>query len=192
MVKFKIKNIEIQEILKGETPEFPKYSTQLMNLANSNAQGTRPKVVGQLSDLIQEFDGLRLDDWEKWYKNKMPNAIDNAVEKIHPMVENLKTSIEKVDKALIKKWVEDLVIDKTFMGLKFQEAILNKIATSKGVEYRLAEPKDESKGIDGYIDNKPVSIKSISYQSKVLSEKIDVPIIYYDKKKDGISIEFDL
>ena len=192
MVKFKIKNIEIQEILKGETPEFPKYSTQLMNLANSNAQGTRPKVVGQLSDLIQEFDGLRLDDWEKWYKNKMPNAIDNAVEKIHPMVENLKTSIEKVDKALIKKWVEDLVIDKTFMGLKFQEAILNKIATSKGVEYRLADPKDESKGIDGYIDNKPVSIKSISYQSKVLSEKIDVPIIYYDKKKDGISIEFDL
>ncbi len=40
--------------------EFPKYTTQLMNLANQNSQGTRPKVVGQMSDLIQEFDGKKI------------------------------------------------------------------------------------------------------------------------------------
>lgn len=28
-----------------------------MKLANQNSQGTRPKVVGQLSDLIVEFQG---------------------------------------------------------------------------------------------------------------------------------------
>ncbi len=63
-MRLKLKNNEIQEIIKGEIIEFPKYSTQLMNLANQNSQGTRPKVVGQLSDLIQEFDGNKIEDWE--------------------------------------------------------------------------------------------------------------------------------
>ncbi len=40
---------EVYERAGAPQPEFPKYTTQLMNLANLNAQGTRPKVVGQLS-----------------------------------------------------------------------------------------------------------------------------------------------
>jgi len=60
---FKIKNTEIYNDVVGSAPEFPKYSTQLMNLANQNAQGTRPRVVGQMSDLIQEFPGSTLDEW---------------------------------------------------------------------------------------------------------------------------------
>jgi hypothetical protein len=34
--------------------DFPKYTTQLLNLANQNAQGTRPRVVGQVSELVGE------------------------------------------------------------------------------------------------------------------------------------------
>lgn len=34
--------------------EFPRYTTQILNLANQDAQGTRPRVVGQLSELIKE------------------------------------------------------------------------------------------------------------------------------------------
>ena len=41
----KIKNIT------GETKTFPKYTTQIINLANQNAQGTRPQVVGKMSNL---------------------------------------------------------------------------------------------------------------------------------------------
>jgi len=51
---FKIKNGELIKEISGEAKQFPKYTTQLINLANQNAQGTRPKVVGQLSELIQE------------------------------------------------------------------------------------------------------------------------------------------
>lgn len=192
-MKFKIKNNEIQEIIKGEVIEFPKYSTQLMNLANQNSQGTRPKVVGQLSDLIQEFDGNKIDDWETWYLNKKPTAINDAVNKIYPMVEQLKDSITKIDKKLVEKWVQDLVITKTFLGLKFQEAILKRISEELKTTYRLASSEEESKGIDGVIGNKPVSIKPITYKTKMnLNENIDVPIIFYDKKKDGINIEFSL
>ena len=191
-MKFKIKNSEIQEIIKGEIIEFPKYSTQLMNLANQNSQGTRPKVVGQLSDLIQEFQGNTIEEWEKWYKEKMPNALNDAVDKIYLMVESLKEAINKIDRELVEKWVEDLVITKTFLGLKFQEAILKKIAEKHKLKYRLATPEEESQGIDGVIGDVKVSIKPITYKIKSnFSETIDVPIIFYDKKKDGINVEYD-
>lgn len=192
-MKLKIKNKELQEMLAGETVDFPKYTTQLINLANQNSQGTRPKIVGQMSDLIQEFEGNSLDEWKEWYNERMPDAIDNATDRIYPMIENFKNAISKIDRELVKRWVEDLVIVKTFTGLKFQEAILAKVAKSKSVSYRLAESLEESKGIDGYIGETAVSIKPITYKTKSgLPEKIDEPIIFYNKKKDGLSIEFEI
>ncbi|GBE26144.1 MjaI restriction endonuclease [bacterium BMS3Bbin03] len=79
--QIKISNSEIKQLLGIESFEFPKYSTQIINLANQNAQGTRPAVVGQMSDLIQEFTGKSIEEWEKWYLETHPNAIENAAEK---------------------------------------------------------------------------------------------------------------
>lgn len=189
----KIKNEEIKSLINAEILDFPKYTTQILNLANQDAQGTVPKVVGQMSDLIQEFSGKKLSEWEQWYKARYPNAIQDATNKIVLMVDNLKKAINKIDRQLIEKWVEDLVIVKTFMGLKFQEAILKKISTKIGKPYRLANPDEEVKGIDGFIGKTPVSIKPDTYKVKRgLSEIIDYKIIYYIKKKDCIIIEFDL
>ncbi len=190
MKKIKIKNTEVQELLLGGNTTYPKYTTQIMNLANQNAQGTRPKVVGQLSDLIQEFDGKSLQEWEKWYTEKHPDAIQNAKEKIIGMVDLLKEAIDQIDDELIERWVEELVIVKTYTGLRFQEAILKKVAFLQKKSYRLAVPEEESQGIDGYVGDTPVSIKPITYKTKnSLQEAIDVPIIFYEKKKDGINIE---
>lgn len=50
-------------------------------------------------------------------------------------------------------------------------------------------PKDEKKGIDGYIGNVPVSLKPITYKHKeMLAEKIDIDIIYYEKQKNGLKV----
>ena len=46
MMKIKLSNEELRRSLEIEAPSFPKYVTQIINLANQNAQGTRPKVVG--------------------------------------------------------------------------------------------------------------------------------------------------
>ena len=123
-MKLRIPNGEVQALLSETKYSFPKYVTQIMNLANSNAQGTRPKVVGQMSDLIQEFEGNTLLDWEKWYLEKHPSAIKNATEKVYLMVTLFKEAILKINKEMVSDWVEELVILKTFSGLKFQEAIL--------------------------------------------------------------------
>lgn len=188
--KLKITNSEIKELLGAESFDFPKYSTQILNLANQNAQGTRPAVVGQMSELIQEFSGKTIKEWEEWYLKKHPDAIRKATEKIAEMVENFRSVMDEIDYQLIKKWVEDLVIVKTFIGLRFQEAILNKVALLLDKNYRLATPEEESRGIDGFSGEVPVSIKPETYRiKKNLSEKITVRIIYYKKVKDGLTID---
>lgn len=190
-MKIKLTNEQIREALEIESPVFPKYVTQIINLANQNAQGTRPKVVGQLSDLIQEFPGKKFEEWEAWYLGKHPDAIKNAREKIFAMVENLKSAVNKIDENMVNEWAKDLIIVKTFLGLKFQEAVLKKAAEIKGVDYKLSDNTEESKGIDGYVGDIPVSIKPETYKTKkFLSEHIAVKLIYYKKLKNGIEVDF--
>ena len=192
MKKLKMKNEEITQLLDADVVSFPKYATQLINLANQNAQGTRPEVVGQMSELIKKFKGKKLEEWETWYLNKCPEAIEKAKTKILQMMENLKEVITLIDVQMIEAWVKDLVIVKTFVGLKFQEAIMKRVAATMGKGYRMSDPEDEAKGIDGYIGEIPISIKPQTYESKqMLPEIIGVHIIYYDKVKDGINIFFE-
>jgi len=192
MASLKIRNTEIADLLIGKKFEFPKYSTQILNLVNQNAQGTRPIIVGQMSELIQACPHKDHSKWKEWYLKQKPDAIDKATEKIFSKLEEMKVALNQIDKTIVRNYVEDLVINKTFTGLCFQEAILKKIAESKKGTYKLANPKEESKGIDGYIDDIPVSIKPITYKSKSgLQESISAKMIYYDKQKDGLIIEFD-
>jgi hypothetical protein len=193
MVKKKIYNSEIEALSNASNYPFPKYCTQIINLVNSNAQGTRPAVVGQMSELIQEFEGKTLSEWIKWYNEKQPNAVANATEKIYDKFLKMKEAVAMIDKAIIEEWVKDLLYAKTFCGLKFQGVIISYIADQLKKDWRLANIEEESKGIDGFIGNIPVQIKSITYKQKMgLNEIIDVPIIYYDKKKDGITVEYNI
>jgi len=128
MPKFKIKNHDLIGDLIGDVPDFPKYTTQIINLANQNSQGTRPKVVGQMSELIQEFDGKKYNDWVDWYLDKHPTAINNATKKVYDMVHKLKQAVDIIDKKMVAKWTRDLILSKTFVGLCFQESILIQIA----------------------------------------------------------------
>ena len=190
-MKVKISIEEIRKYLDIETPEFPKYVAPLINLANQYAQGTRPKVVGQMSELIQEFQGKTLSEWEKWYLKKKPEAIKNATEKILQKLKELKNSLNKIDRTSVEQWVRDLVIVKTFAGLRFQEAILKKGAEIKGTGYRFSKPDEEAKGIDGYIGDISVSIKPHTYEVKAsLPENIDIKIIFYRKIDDGIEVDY--
>ncbi|TXJ12217.1 MjaI family restriction endonuclease [Brachyspira aalborgi] len=195
-MKLTIKNEELLELNESSTPQFPKYTSQLINLANQNAQGTRPKVVGQLSELFQEYqkntDEISIDTWKKWYLSKYPKAIEDATNRIYEQIQNLKNAITLIDRNMIQKWVEDLIITKTYNGLYIQKAILSKIAKIKQKDFRLAKTEEEAIGIDGYIDNVPYSIKPDTYKTMSrLSESIEVKIIYYTKTKSGIEIEFD-
>ena len=194
----KISNEELLDLNGGQSPEFPKYASQLINWANQNAQGTRPKVVGKLSDLFPEFEeeveDISITSWKEWYLSKYPDAIDEATKKIWKQVENLKDAIVLIDEKMVRSWVEDLVITKTYNGLYFQQAILEKLSVILKLPYRLATAEEESKGIDGYVGDTAYSVKPDTYKStnaRSISDEVNVKMIYYTKKKTGITVEVE-
>ena len=191
---FRITNEELQVLNNSEIPSFPKYTSQLINWANQNVQGTRPRVVGQLSELFPEYvsqaETITIDNWRNWYKSRHPDAIHEATDKIYSQVENLKEAIKLINKDMVKRWVEDLVITKTFNGLYYQKAILTKLAEIKGKPFRLANSEEESLGIDGIVGDIAYSIKPDSYKTMGrLSEVLNATIVYYTKKDTGIIVE---
>lgn len=195
-MKYTLKNEKIESYNESESCSFPKYTSQLINWANQNAQGTRPVVVGQMSELFPEFmasdSEMTIDGWREWYLQRYPDAFDKATDKIYTQVQNLRNAIPMIDRDMVKRWVEDLVIYKTFNGLYVQKAILASLAERTGNTYRLASPEEESKGIDGFVGNIPYSIKPDTYKTMGrLSEVIDVKMIYYTKAKNGLKIEVE-
>ena len=192
MKKVKILNSDIEKLSNASQYPFPKYATQIINLLNSNAQGTRPAVVGQMSELIQEFDGKTLEEWIEWYSSKQPDAVAKATDKIFKMYQLMSEAFAAIDRPMIEAWVKDLVYNKTYCGLKYQSAIIAFLAGQYNKDWRLANVEEEAQGIDGFVGDTPVQIKSSMYKLEArLGENIEIPIVYYDKKKDGISIEFD-
>ncbi len=195
-MNFNIKNEELEYLNENENAVFPKYTSQLINWANQNAQGTRPKVVGQLSDLFPEYqeqaENVTVEDWKEWYLERYPNAVENATAKIYTQVQNLKEAIQLIDRDMVQRWVEDLVITKTYNGMYVQRAILAKLASIKDLSFRLATPEEESIGIDGYVGTIAYSIKPDTYKTmNRLSENIDVKMIYYTKTKTALKIEVE-
>jgi hypothetical protein len=133
--------------------------------------------------------GKNYAEWVVWYQQQKPNTIENATAKVVDMIEKLKAAMDLIDEDMVRRWVKDLVLTKTYTGLKFQKSILKRLAERIGESYRTATPEEEAKGIDGFIGEAPVSIKPITYKSKkMLQEAIESQIIYYEKVKDGIKI----
>ena len=179
---------EIRKLVTKEELNLPTYASPLINLANRFAQATRPKVVGKVSELIKECPYRDFEGWKKWYMSEYPNAIEDATSKIMEMLRRFKDVIDKLDRDSVKKWVEDLVLVKTYIGLRVQEPILAYFSRKLSETYRLATPEEESKGIDGYIGEYSISIKKLTYEDKrgIAEEQPsgDV-VIFYEKDKDN-------
>lgn len=195
-MNYTIKNSDIKIYNEASSFSFPKYTSQLINWANQNAHGARPVVVGQMSELFPEFlesdEEKSIDGWRRWYTNRYPNAFETATDKIWVQVNNLRNAIALIDRNMVEKWVEDLIIHKTFNGLYVQRAILISLAEKMDTTYRPASPSEESVGIDGYVGDTPYSIKPDTYKAMGrLSEAINVKMIYYTKTKTGLSIEVE-
>lgn len=199
-MKYNLDNKSIASYNEAEKYVFPKYTSQLINLANQNAQGTRPNIVGQLSELFPQFinslnssEEASIEKWRKWYMQKYPNALDKAADKIFEQVKNLQNAAAQIDMNMIMNWVDDLIINKTFNGLYIQKAILASLAAKRSTSFRLANPEEEAAGIDGYVGGEAYSVKPDSYKNTMqrLPENISVKKIYYTKTKTGLKIEIE-
>ncbi len=125
-------------------------------------------------------------------RKNTPDAFEKATDKIFNQVENLTVTIQQIDREMVENRVEDLVINKTFNGLYVQKTILAYLAEFQHKPFRLAEPSEESVGIDGYVGDVSYSIKPDTYKTMGrLSETISVKMIYYTKTKTGLTFEVE-
>ena len=149
-----------------------------------------------MSELFPEFMNsayhIAIEYWKRFYVTKHPDAFREATDRIYAQVENLREAIQLIDRDMVERWVEDLIINKTFNGMYVQKAILASLADLKDTDYRLATPEEEAKGIDGFVGDVPYSVKPDTYKTMGrLSEVIDVTMIYYTKTKTGLKIEVE-
>ena len=180
-----------------EESDFPKYTTQIMNVFNGGAGScTGPKVVGPLKDIFQKFldsgQEPNLENWKKFYEKDHIDKYDIAFQKIKESQSKYINAIKLINDEMLKEYQKDLIIKKTFLGLSVEYFILNYLSEKYELEYRFATSKEESQNIDGYIDGNPIQIKPESHKSniQVKNININVPIIYYviEKNKKNIRV----
>lgn len=187
---FKLPLAEVAEVVVGVPPVFPKYTTQILNLANQTAQGTRPKVVGQMSDLVKDCPEKTYKGWIRWYEAGHPKAIEEASDRIWGQVQKYQAAAHLISREMVESWVRDLVLAKTFVGLKTQDTVLDVLSQRLDLgPVKRASPAEEAQGIDGHLGTVPVSIKPETYRSQILPERISVPIVYYEKLDDSLVID---
>lgn len=173
---------DLRELIIGTQRDYEKYVSPLINLANQFAKATRPNQVGQLSELIQECPTRDYQAWCDWYRSRYPNAIDNATDRVVSMLKRMRDAMDAIDRNIVRRWVAQLVLEQTYVGLRVERAILQKAARVSGKTLRLSSPKDESRGVDGYLDGQPISVKPTTYRNMgPISETIDARMIYYKK-----------
>ncbi len=189
-MRFTIKKELVKKALNIPDVDFPKYTTQIINLAGSNSQATNPRTVGQMSELTVESRARTIEEWREFYTHNMPDKHKIAADKIEDMIGNLREAMDYIDREMIDKWVDDLLINKTFYGFLNQSAILEQMSKRLNLDLDQAKPEDEAIGIDGYLGGQPVSVKPESYKNKTaLQEEIKFPIIYYKKTSYGIQVD---
>ena len=164
-----------------------KYVGSVVNKANAFSNASKPKNVGQMSDLIQEYrkttDTPNVSGWQDFYFSiGGEQKIDEAAKKTYDMIEKIRENLEDLTLEDVRAWMKDLIVNKTYDGLMIQEKILKSLAKDS---WRLSTREEEARGIDGYIDGEPVQIKPVSYKSNMQAnlQNINCRIIYYEKIK---------
>ena len=126
--------------------------------------------------------------------NHYPNGIQKATDEAWAMFVKMRNSLNTVTKDDIRKWEEDFVYSKTYDGLMVQNAIITKIANDIGSQnFRLATPEEERQGIDGFINDHPVQIKSETYDrtGKLHNEELQCVVVSYTKKAKSILFDYN-
>ena len=99
MASSKIKLDDVSSANGTQKVSLPKYSSQVINLANGYAKATRPANVGQVSEDIKRFrddetlSGYSNQDWINWHQNHYPNGIQKATDEAWAMFVKMRNSL---------------------------------------------------------------------------------------------------
>lgn len=189
--KLRISSEEREIIVRGTREEYPKYVSQILNLANQNAQATRAEYVGKMKDILREFDSTHpegtYDDWVDFYMSGYngDEKISNSAERLYDMVEKMRKAMQEIDEEDAERYVSQLVLYKTYMGNDIDEVIARKLEQVYSREVQL-KPKD---WVVGYIDDIPFVLQSLDDGVKTKSPENAVTVYYRVESDNSIVID---
>lgn len=178
----------------GAANAFPDLTSELISLANHLSKATTRKKLGNPASVIEKFEGKTFEDWERFYEETCPGALDTASREIYSALGKLREALALVDEELVRHWVEEAVLKRTYAAWRIQETILRHIAKRQGKPFRQADDRESEAGIDGFIDERPFSVRPVSYYFKGPPEEQDalVDVVYFEKAKRGLKVYYDL
>ena len=145
---------------------WPKYYTQLLNVASSNSKAASPKNVGSVKEAFTKMreQGIpgTLSNWIKFYnKTYGKDKLVAAADKIYTMLQ--KMEIKHISRDYCGEYIKELVYNKTQMGLGGEERAVIAVAGYYNLKYKFSTPQEESKGIDAWLVGKnkdvPIQVK---------------------------------
>jgi len=160
MIKLTAKHYK--EKISPRRREWPRYATQLLNIAGQNSQAFRPKYIGSCKDawLKMRSDGIKgtLSEWEKYHSDNFGSeCLVEAGKKIHDMI--VKMNVGNITEEMCIDYVKEVVYNKTHMGMGGEEVAVRVVADYYGLPYRFSTAEEESQGIDGWAGDYPIQVK---------------------------------
>lgn len=160
MIKLTAKNY--QGLVQRSRRDWPKYATQLMNIAGQNCKATSPKNIGSCKDAWTQMraQGIpgTLENWTNFYKQVHgEQKLVEAGKKIHVMLD--KMGITWITQDMAIDYAKEIAYNKTHMGLGGEEMAVEVVAAYLQKEFRFSTPEEESQGTDAWIGGKPVQVK---------------------------------
>lgn len=176
--------------------EYETYVRPLLNLANQYSHATRPAQLGiSTSEESKRFqdqhDQPAPSDWRAYLNDEydMDAILDEATDQMQEKIDEFRAVLDNVDRSVIRKWLKELIYQKSFEGHAIEERVMLEAANHYGVRFERNTKSDEQDGIDGYLGGQPVSVKPVSYFDKnELPEHIDVPMLVYSIQDGQLQI----
>lgn len=162
MIELTAKNYD--GVVQSKRRDWIKYSSQLLNLANSNTKGTVKEKIGSVKENWQEMRDQNvagtLENWTNFYIEKYgEKQLERSGQDVYIMIQKLRKTLEQVTEDMCVEYVKEVVYNKTAMGMGGEEMAIQVVANYFNMPYRYSTAEEETQGIDGWIGDKPVQVK---------------------------------
>lgn len=146
-------------------------------------------------DFLNEENNHDEQAWNDYLNTYFPqDRIDEMTDKAWACLLEIRENINLINRSNMEDYIKEILFNKTYNGLMNEIKIFQDIANKYNYSFRPATADEEKQYIDGWLDNKPVQIKPLSYKSienKTIKSNKTIYIIFYKGQKDKLEYDFN-
>lgn len=191
LVEITVDDTEVYDSLPDfEWEKYQRGFLGILNNAYNQSCNTGTKILGDMSEITDEFDGGSYDEFLSYYYNEW-DGHSRRVRAVRRMTENLVSRIEAVGGEITerkaRRWAKQYIgsmLVNSYRGFLDEERAIELVADEMGSDWRVADSSQESAGVDGYIEQTTVQVKPASHSSLDIND-YDADILIAYEYEDG-------